>query len=178
MSKAPEAPAARRRAQNRRPRWPNRISFSENSNGCFWRRIINSDSTTLTACAAIVAIAAPATFMLNTATSNRSPTIFTTHAMPTNSSGSRELPSPRKYTTYQIVKHHKHAAHAADAYVLRRQFHCLGGRLHQYRNLLSEHYQQRPSVSPRPPGRTPPRRLSACQSGHCAARPDSGRSIS
>lgn len=37
--------------------------------------------TTLTSCAKIVANAAPATFILKTATKTKSPTILTTHAI-------------------------------------------------------------------------------------------------
>ena len=52
--------------------------------------------TTLTSCAKIVANAAPATFILKTATKTKSPTILTTHAIATKINGSQEFPSPRK----------------------------------------------------------------------------------
>lgn len=55
-----------------------------------------SESTTLTPCAAVVAMAAPTAPMRKTPTSKRSPTTFTELAIATNSSGALELPSPRK----------------------------------------------------------------------------------
>ena len=73
-----------------------RMSRMEKEKGSFCRRMIKSERITLTACAPMVAMAAPATFISSTATSTRSPTMLTTQAMPTNMSGSRELPSPRK----------------------------------------------------------------------------------
>ncbi len=50
---------------------------------------------TLNACEETVAIAAPAASMWKTATSSRSPNIFTMHATSTKRSGERLSPSPR-----------------------------------------------------------------------------------
>ena len=55
-----------------------------------------SDSSTLTACAATVAAAAPATPMPAGPTSSQSPAMFTAQAIATDNSGIRELPMPRK----------------------------------------------------------------------------------
>ena len=49
----------------------------------------------LTACAAVVASAAPAVPMPSPATNHRSSTVFTTVATPMMSSGVRESPTPR-----------------------------------------------------------------------------------
>ena len=65
-------------------------------NGSLRRAITSSDRTTLMACANTVASAAPAAPRWKTATSSRSPKIFTTHAMATVMSGILESPSPRK----------------------------------------------------------------------------------
>lgn len=64
------------------------------------------ESTTLTACASTVAIAAPATFIFNTATKSKSPAMFTTQAIVTNKSGIFESPKPLKMlliTLYAII---------------------------------------------------------------------------
>ena len=68
--------------------------------------MIRIDSTTLTPCAATVAIAAPATFIWNTATSNKSPTILTTQAINTKSNGDLESPNPlnnAEITLYAVM---------------------------------------------------------------------------
>ena len=62
----------------------------------FFLLIIIIESTTETAWAATVAMAAPAAFILNPAIKTRSPTMFTAQAIPTKSRGLFESPSPRK----------------------------------------------------------------------------------
>ena len=62
---------------------------------CFFR-ISSRESTTLTAWANTVAMAAPATFRPKPPTSSRSPPMFRTHAISTVISGTRESPIPRK----------------------------------------------------------------------------------
>ena len=62
---------------------------------------------TLIACASIVAMAAPDTPNLKTATKNRSPQILHTHAIATVSSGILESPIPLKMlpiTLYATIK--------------------------------------------------------------------------
>ena len=85
----------------------NLIFFTENGNGNPRRRSIISPITTLTACAAAVAIAAPVAPRPHGPTRTRSPTIFTTHAMATNTSGIFESPRPRSIpliTLYATIK--------------------------------------------------------------------------
>ena len=69
-------------------------SFLVILNGSFLLKSNRSANTTLTACAATVAIAAPAASILNPATRTRSPTILITHATATNIRGDLLSPSP------------------------------------------------------------------------------------
>ena len=73
-----------------------RRSFRSKRKGSSRRRRISRESTTLTAWAATVAIAAPAVPMWNTATSRRSPAMLQTQAISTVIKGVLESPIPRK----------------------------------------------------------------------------------
>ena len=65
-------------------------------NGSFFFISIHNANTTLTACAATVAIAAPAASIRNPATNIKSPAILITHATATNINGDLLSPSPLK----------------------------------------------------------------------------------
>ena len=71
-----------------------------NGRPCFL--ISTYDSTTLTPCAPVVAIAAPAAPISNTPIRTTSPTILTALAIATNSSGAFEFPIPRNIALMRL----------------------------------------------------------------------------
>ena len=73
-----------------------RKSFRVMVNGSFFLTSSTTANTTLTTCASTVAMAAPAASMPKPATRMRSPTMLTTQATSTKSSGDRLSPRPRK----------------------------------------------------------------------------------
>ena len=68
---------------------------------CFLSRM-KTANTTLNACAATVAMAAPAASIFSPATSSRSPATLTRQATSTNNSGERLSPRPRKIADIRL----------------------------------------------------------------------------